>query len=124
MAIGRKMILRTAKELRWLHFNFPYQDNAQGEGDKLCNAIHLYTGDAIKVLEEITPEKDTELVTGDEQINPCPFCGGAAKIIHSPGTDIFAIGCDDDILCPGHVYKCAPVYYGKETALKAWNGRK
>lgn len=124
--MDRAMVLRTIKEMRWLHFNFPFQDNSKNDADKMCNAIHLYTGDAIAVLEKIAPEPETDAegVTSKEEIKACPFCGQEAKIIHFPKTAMYAVGCADDILCPGYVYKCAPVYFGKDNALEAWNTRK
>ncbi|MBP5461927.1 MAG: DUF551 domain-containing protein [Lachnospiraceae bacterium] len=42
---------KVLKELRWLQFNFPWQDNPENDADKMFNAIHKYTGDAIELLE-------------------------------------------------------------------------
>lgn len=42
---------KAIKELRWLQFNFPWQDNPENDADKMSNAIHKYTGDAIELLE-------------------------------------------------------------------------
>lgn len=42
---------KVIKELRWLQFNFPWQDNPENDADKMSNAIHKYTGDAIELLE-------------------------------------------------------------------------
>ena len=42
---------KAIKELRWLQFNFPWQDNPENDADKMTNAIHKYTGDAIELLE-------------------------------------------------------------------------
>lgn len=42
---------KAIKELRWLQFNFPWQDNPENDADKMFNAIHKYAGDAIELLE-------------------------------------------------------------------------
>ena len=46
---------KVLKELRWLQFNFPWQDNPENDVDKMSNAIHKYTGDAIELLESQQP---------------------------------------------------------------------
>ena len=40
--------------LRWLVFNFPFQNEPKDEADKLCNCIHVYCSDAIALLEDET----------------------------------------------------------------------
>lgn len=46
---------KAIKELRWLQFNFPWQDNPENDAEKMSNAIHKYTGDAIELLESQQP---------------------------------------------------------------------
>ena len=46
----------TLRELRWLQFSFPWQDNAKDDADRMCNAIHKYVGDAIYLLEKQAKE--------------------------------------------------------------------
>lgn len=46
---------KAIKELHWLQFNFPWQDNPENDADKMCNAIHKYAGDAIELLKEREP---------------------------------------------------------------------
>lgn len=60
----------------------------------------------------------------EDKLMPCPFCGTKARLILMPGTKcIYAVGCGSDILCPGYVWKCAPVYYTAEEAMCNWNKR-
>ena len=62
---------KVIKELRWLQFNFPWQDNPENDADKMSNAIHKYTGDAIELLEsqqwisvkDRLPEVDVDVLT-------------------------------------------------------------
>ena len=42
---------KAIKELRWLRFNFPWQDNPENNAVKMFYAIYKYTGDAIELLE-------------------------------------------------------------------------
>lgn len=68
-----------------------------------------------------------------EELKPCPFCGGNAMIIRlgidsnpeSIFNGTYIIGCNgrNGVLCPGHVYKCSPLYTTKELAVKMWNDR-
>ena len=56
----------------------------------------------------------------------CPFCWGEAVYVQIPGMkDTWAVGCDGDAgsLCPGYVFKAAPVYIGKRLAAEMWNRR-
>ena len=49
-----------------------------------------------------------------EELKPCPFCGGNAKLTQWTKT-IYSISC---IKCDAHFYT-----YTKEEAIKAWNTR-
>ena len=42
---------KVIKELQWLQSNFPLQDKPEDDADRMCNAIHKYSGDAIALLE-------------------------------------------------------------------------
>lgn len=55
-------------------------------------------------------------------LKPCPFCGGEASVTKTRSHE-WIIGCDSTYgsACPGYVWKCAPVYFTKELAVKAWN---
>ena len=42
--------VKEAKSLRWLALQFPFVENPENDGDRLCNAIHLYaTAGAVKL---------------------------------------------------------------------------
>ncbi len=43
------------KSLKWLIFNFPLQENPKDDGDRMCNAIHVYAENAVKLLEAQEP---------------------------------------------------------------------
>ena len=67
-----------------------------------------------------------------DKLKPCPFCGGEAKItqLDLQSENIlnkkWVIGCDGILfgpICPGYIYKCAPFYICKESAIRAWNNR-
>lgn len=60
----------------------------------------------------------------DEKLMSCPFCGEAARLLLMPGTkSVYAVGCGSVNLCPGYVWKCAPVYLTAEQAATYWNRR-
>lgn len=47
------------KSLRWLANMFPFTENPEDEGDKMCNAIHVYAkagADKINELQETIDE--------------------------------------------------------------------
>ena len=46
---------KVIKQLKWLVFNFPWQNKPKDESDKMCNAIHKYAHDAIELLETQVP---------------------------------------------------------------------
>ena len=57
-------------------------------------------------------------------LKPCPFCGSEAGISRvREDADIWIVGCDE-ILCPGYIWKAAPVYYTRELAEEYWNRRQ
>jgi hypothetical protein len=58
----------------------------------------------------------------DKQLKPCPFCGGEAIVVKVQ-KDIYAVGCTEENICPGYVWKLAPIYYGKACAIEYWNRR-
>ena len=53
---------RAIVQLKWLVFNFPWQNEHKDEADRMCNAINLYARDAIKVLEAQEPISPKRLV--------------------------------------------------------------
>ena len=61
-----------------------------------------------------------------DKLKACPFCGAEATIYKSLKADVWFIGCEGkyDNLCPGYIWKCAPVYLSKEAATRAWNRRE
>lgn len=74
-----------------------------------------------------------EIAVRDEgnigKLKSCPFCGAEAKtykLYKSLKLDVWLVGCDGKYgnLCPGYVWKCAPVYLSKESATRAWNRRE
>lgn len=69
---------KAIKELHWLQFNFPWQDNPENDADKMCNAIHKYAGDAIELLEEREPAVPKELNMYPRGVYACGACGHAA----------------------------------------------
>ena len=61
-----------AKSLRWLANMFPFTENPEDEGDKMCNVIHVYAeagADKINELQE-TIDKLKELLKTDWNISP------------------------------------------------------
>lgn len=56
-------------------------------------------------------------------LKPCPFCGHEAMLLQVYDSNIFVVGCSENNLCPGHVGKLAPWYFGKELAMIEWNRR-
>ena len=60
----------------------------------------------------------------DEELKPCPFCGGPA--IMNMSIIGWIIGCDgkEVPLCPGYIWKTAPRYLTEEQAIRYWNGRE
>ena len=45
-----------AKSLRWLCNQFPITIPSQDDGDKICNAIHVYCEAVAKKIEELQKE--------------------------------------------------------------------
>ena len=43
--------VKEAKSLRWLALQFPFVENPENDGDRLCNAIHLYATAGADKLE-------------------------------------------------------------------------
>ena len=62
-----------------------------------------------------------------EGLKPCPFCGGEAGIFYTVDKLLVGwfVGCNGkyDALCPGYVWKEAPLYYTPGQAAEAWNRR-
>lgn len=51
--------IKEAKSLRWLANMFPFTENPEDEGDKMCNTIHVYAeagADKINELQETIDE--------------------------------------------------------------------
>lgn len=46
---------KVMKDLSWLIFNFPWQENPKDDADRMCNAIHTYCNDALDLLKEQEP---------------------------------------------------------------------
>lgn len=55
-------------------------------------------------------------MTENEELKPCPFCGGKAKINLFLGN--YCVTCDS---CPGAIFPCRGMK--KKEAIKAWNRR-
>ena len=51
-----------------------------------------------------------------EELKPCPFCGGEARIVQASGRMLFCVVCDDCDASGGH-------YFTEEDAATAWNDR-
>lgn len=47
-----------AKSLRWLCNQFPITTPARDDGDRICNAIHVYCEAGAKKIEELQKEVD------------------------------------------------------------------
>lgn len=66
---------KVMKDLSWLIFNFPWQENPKDDADRMCNAIHTYCNDALGLLKGPEPrvlystEIDIDTVYWMEQRN-------------------------------------------------------
>lgn len=68
----------------------------------------------------------------ESELKPCPFCGGTARVYQIPrildpmNEGLWIVGCDGDNgnLCPGYLWKCTPLYFTEEVAVRMWNHRK
>ena len=69
-----------------------------------------------------------------EDLKPCPFCGGEAKLFRvgfdsQPENSIlngtYIIGCDGPhgSLCPGYGFGYSALYTTRELAVRMWNNR-
>lgn len=62
----------------------------------------------------------------DQNIRPCPFCGGPASLEQGGGRDNLAwsVGCDarNEDACPGH--QSLTVFARQCDAIRAWNRRE
>lgn len=56
-----------------------------------------------------------------EELKPCPFCGGEARIIAKPYEPKVCVGCDDDT-CLGFS-GLGWLYDSEKEATEAWNRR-
>lgn len=56
-----------------------------------------------------------------EELRPCPFCGGEARIIAKPYEPKVCVGCDDDT-CLGFS-GLGWLYDSEQEAAEAWNRR-
>ena len=82
----------------------------------------------MEVLSEMRWETGVEM---SDELKPCPFCGHEAVIYQIPEDskinrlywNVWIVGCDGEIVCPGHVWKTAPIYVTKESAIEHWNKR-
>ena len=63
--------------LKWLMFNFPWQEEPKEEADKLCNAIHKYASDAAKVLEKMEPAPPKWEMRHGYPAPSCSQCGAS-----------------------------------------------
>lgn len=43
---------KVIKELSWIVFNFPLQENPKDEADRMCNAVNTYCNNALALLKE------------------------------------------------------------------------
>lgn len=56
-----------------------------------------------------------------DELRPCPFCGGEARVVGKPHEAVFCVGCGDDT-CLG--FSGLGWLYGtEEEAAAAWNRR-
>jgi hypothetical protein len=83
--------------------------NSRGDLNKEFNAWDAASEEAMKKIEAEPPSINT-MVQPLEEIKPCPFCGGEARIYHHEGENVVDCECDR---------------YGKtdEEAIAAWNRR-
>ena len=66
-----------------------------------------------------------------DELKPCPFCGREAVVYQIPEDskinrlywNVWIVGCNGEIVCPGYVWKTAPIYVTKESAIEHWNKR-
>lgn len=56
-----------------------------------------------------------------EELKPCPFCGGDARIIAKPYEPKVCFGCDDDTCLGFSGLGC--LYDSEKEATEAWNHR-
>lgn len=70
---------------------------------------------------------DSNLVSHEKPIPsseplPCPFCGAAARVVHSPGIGLEFVS----VRCPGEKCDIAPstsLFLSREKAIEKWNNR-
>lgn len=74
-----------------------------------------------------------------KRIKPCPFCGGAARVLQIPentaeelhkhplwkwnNPGLYVIGCDDDPMCYGNINHATMWFPDRESAIEVWNRR-
>ena len=56
-----------------------------------------------------------------EELKPCPFCGGEAKVMRDKCIEVYFVGCSND-KCLGFS-ALGWTYETAEEAIKAWNNR-
>lgn len=60
-------------------------------------------------------------MTSNEELKPCPFCGGEAELVEHNGDLIFySVSCKNENCFAGAV---DVRHFGKETLVEAWNRR-
>ena len=63
-----------------------------------------------------------EFATLNKLLEPCPFCGGEAHLVHDTYKNSYGVVCDNkDHLCRAAIW---PSYGDPALAVKAWNRRK
>ena len=66
----------------------------------------------------------------NSELKACPFCGKPARLFYIGEDDrisktlrnMWIVGCETD-LCPGYIWKAAPVYVTEPMARDHWDRR-
>lgn len=75
---------------------------------QMCNIVE--TQEVIGNIHEIEKEN-----VKNEELKPCPFCGGKAVLVRLGERDDYYVVCEDCIVCTD--------YMSKEKVINVWNSR-
>ena len=90
---------KAIKQLKWLVFNFPWQDKPVSESDRMCNAIHKYAQDAVDLLKAQEPVEPKIVDTSNSKLYHNDmfknhYCGNCGEFLHVVNRkDLFCSQC-------------------------------
>lgn len=96
---------------------------AELEGFKLSLGDIFFQMIVNRVIERVKEQQTVGTRKDKHGLKPCPFCGGKATVMQIPDSDLWTVGCDDELMCWGNINHIAMVFCTKENAQKAWNRR-